>query len=323
MVTALGDSWNAMGPALVLAVAGAGDPTLHDLPLYAAALTAQFAFELAANTPREWFEYGIAPREQVSGIGWVWGIDILLSAIGLQAALASVDQPAAFLLVVPLMALLALFAHERQGRIDSALQLSDAYRGTTMVLADIVEVDDSYTGAHSRTVVSMAILVAEELGLDGRSRRRTEFGALLHDVGKIAVPKEIINKPGPLTPDEWELIKVHTVDGERILNRVGGFLGEVGLVVRGSHERWDGRGYPDGLRGEEIPIESRIVSCCDAYNAMTTDRPYRSALTIAAAAKELRENAGTQFDPHIVEVLLRLLERDSLETESAGLPTPA
>ena len=194
----------------------------------------------------------------------MWGVDILLSALGLLAALAAMEHRISVILVVPLIVLLAMFARERQQRIDNALQLSDAYRGTTMVLADIVEADDAYTGVHSRTVVALSLEVAGELGLDARQQRLTEFGALLHDVGKIAVPKEIINKPGPLTPAEWDLVKVHTVDGERILSRVGGFLAEVGKVVRSSHERFDGQGYPDGLKGEEIPIEARIVSCCDA-----------------------------------------------------------
>ena len=149
-----------------------------------------------------------------------------------------------------------------------------------------------------------------QLGLDTRQQRLTEFGALLHDVGKIAVPKEIINKAGPLTPAEWDLVKVHTVDGERILSRVGGFLAEVGKVVRSSHERFDGQGYPDGLAGDAIPIESRIVSCCDAYNAMTTDRPYRSARPTQWALDELRAGAGTQFDPAVVDVVTRLTEAE-------------
>jgi putative nucleotidyltransferase with HDIG domain len=218
--------------------------------------------------------------------------------------------------VVPLIVLLAMFARERQYRIDSVMQLSDAYRGTTMVLADIVEADDEYTGMHSRTVVTLALEVAEQLGLDARQQRLTEFGALLHDVGKIAVPKEIINKPGPLTPAEWDLVKVHTVDGERILSRVGGFLAEVGRVVRSSHERWDGHGYPDGVVGAEIPIESRIVACCDAYNAITTDRPYRPAQSTAVAIAELRQNAGSQFDPRVVQALVGVLEHEQEQDPS-------
>ena len=114
-----------------------------------------------------------------------------------------------------------------------------------------------------------------ELGSTTRRRRNVEFGALLHDVGKIAIPNEIINKPGPLDDREWAMMQDPHVEGQRMLERVGGLLGEVGAVVRASHERYDGGGYPDGLAGEAIPLASRIVSACDAFNAMTTDRSYR------------------------------------------------
>ena len=135
------------------------------------------------------------------------------------------------------------------------------------------------------------------MGLSPRQRRNVEFGALLHDVGKIAVPKEIINKPGPLTDDEWLVIKTHTIEGQRMLDRVGGLLSEVGRVVRSSHEKWDGTGYPDGLVGDAIPVESAIVSCCDAFNAMTTDRSYRAAMSLDEASTSSRQHAGTQFSP--------------------------
>jgi HD-GYP domain-containing protein (c-di-GMP phosphodiesterase class II) len=311
MITSLSSSWSALGPAFILASAGAGDPVLSDWPLYLTALAAQFGCELAAVSLRQWFEHDIAPRDLLPGIEWMWAVNVLLSALGLMAAFAAHNHPASVVLVVPLMALLAMFARERQVRIDSVMQLSDAYRGTTMVLADLVEADDEYTGAHSRTVVALSLEVAQHLGLSPHEQRLTEFGALLHDVGKIAVPKEIINKPGPLTPAEWDLVKVHTVDGERILSRVGGFLSEVGKVVRSSHERWDGHGYPDGLTGNEIPMASRIISCCDAFNAMTTDRPYRSARPTVAAIGELRACAGTQFDPNVVEAVAQLVESEA------------
>ena len=124
--------------------------------------------------------------------------------------------------------------------------------------------------------------------------------------------KEIINKPGPLSPSEREVMQTHTIEGERMLQRVGGFLDEVGRIVRASHERWDGSGYPDGLKGEEIPIEARIVCCCDAFNAMTTTRSYRTALSTDVALEEVRRNAGTQFDPEIAGVLVRLVEEGAV-----------
>jgi HD-GYP domain-containing protein (c-di-GMP phosphodiesterase class II) len=154
------------------------------------------------------------------------------------------------------------------------------------------------------------------MGLDAHQRRNVEFGALLHDIGKIAVPKEIINKPGPLDDAEWLVIKTHTVEGERLLKRVGGVLGEVGRIVRSSHERWDGTGYPDGLKGDEIPVEACIVACCDAFDAMTTDRSYRQALPLERALAEIASNAGTQFSPRVAQVIVDLL-RFEAETASA------
>jgi HD-GYP domain-containing protein (c-di-GMP phosphodiesterase class II) len=160
---------------------------------------------------------------------------------------------------------------------------------------------------HSRDVVDLAMRVADELKLGARERRDLEFAALLHDVGKVRIPNEIINKPGPLTDEERNVMERHTVEGEQLLLRVGGLLGEIGRTVRSCHERWDGEGYPDGLAGERIPLLARIVSCCDAYNAMTSDRSYRKALPAEQAQRELRACSGTQFDPRVVEALLASL----------------
>jgi HD-GYP domain-containing protein (c-di-GMP phosphodiesterase class II) len=150
-------------------------------------------------------------------------------------------------------------------------------------------------------------LVADELGLPPDERRRAEFAALLHDVGKVRIPSEIINKPGPLTPEERQVVETHTIEGERMLERVGGLLAEVGRIVRSCHERWDGDGYPDGLAGDEIPLAARIVCCCDAFSAMTTDRPYRPARSPEEALAELRACSGSQFDPRVVEALVRVV----------------
>jgi HD-GYP domain-containing protein (c-di-GMP phosphodiesterase class II) len=177
-----------------------------------------------------------------------------------------------------------------------------------MLLGDVVEADDAYTGSHSRGVVELSLAVSDRLGLDSRQRRDVEFAALLHDVGKIAVPKEIINKPGPLDAEEWKVMHRHTIEGETMLNRVGGVLSEVGRIVRSSHEHYDGSGYPDGLAGEEIPIEARIVTCCDAFSAMTTTRSYRKAMPLEAALAELNKCAGTQFDPQVAEALAKAVE---------------
>jgi HD-GYP domain-containing protein (c-di-GMP phosphodiesterase class II) len=160
-------------------------------------------------------------------------------------------------------------------------------------------------------VVELSLAVSDALGLDSRQRRNVEFGALLHDVGKIAVPKEIINKPGPLDDAEWEIMRQHTIEGERMLNRIGGVLSEAGRIVRASHEDYDGSGYPDGLAGEQIPIEARIVTCCDAFSAMTTTRSYRKAMPTEKAIAELHACAGTQFDPQVVGVLAAMVEEET------------
>jgi hypothetical protein len=142
---------------------------------------------------------------------------------------------------LPLAALFAFFAADHRRGIDRALELSRAYRGTALLLGDVVEADHAYTGSHSRDVVDLSLAVSDRLGLDATTRRRVEFGALLHDVGKIRVPTAILDKPGPLDAAEWKVMRRHTVEGEDMLVRVGGVLAEVGKVVRVSHERYDGR----------------------------------------------------------------------------------
>jgi HD-GYP domain-containing protein (c-di-GMP phosphodiesterase class II) len=149
--------------------------------------------------------------------------------------------------------------------------------------------------------------VCDRLGVNGPERRDAEFAALLHDVGKIKIPSEIINKPGKLTDEEFELMKTHTIEGEKLLAQVGGILGNVGRIVRSCHEDWDGTGYPDALSAEEIPRVARIVRCCDAFSAMTTDRSYRKALPVAEAVAELRRCSGTDFDPDVVDALVAVV----------------
>ena len=319
---ALGDSWHAVGPALVLVAAGAQTAQLADWPIYIAALAAQCALDFVASACRERYELGLDFHSLIRDAAWVSAVDALLSPIALLAMVSSAEDGYVLLLVVPVMGLLYLFSHDRQRGLDSALQLRNAYLGTTILLGDLLEDDDEYTGVHSRTVVSLSLRVADELGIAGRERRRTEFAALLHDIGKIAVSKEIINKPGPLSASEREVMNTHTIEGERMLQRVGGFLDEVGEIVRHSHEHWDGSGYPDRLAGEDIPIEARIVCCCDAFNAMTTTRSYRTALSTDVALEEIRRNAGTQFDPRVAAMLVRLIEEGAVnEVRQTTLPT--
>jgi putative nucleotidyltransferase with HDIG domain len=300
----VGDSWYALAPALILTVTGA-TPFQPDLwPIYLFALAGQFVLDLTVNAVRDWFELGVPPRLSVTDNGWIYAVDALLAPVGLLAAAAGTVEPWLFALVVPQVVLLDVFARERQRRLDGALELRHAYQGTSALLAELLQDDDEYTGMHSKDVVSLAVAVATQVGLDSRRVRDTEFAALLHDIGKIALPKEIINKPGPLTEEEWAVMRTHTLEGQRMLDQVGGALQRVGVIVRASHERWDGRGYPDGLAGEEIPVEARIVSACDAFHAMTSDRSYRRALPVDIAVEELQTCAGSQFDPGVVAALV-------------------
>ena len=307
-----GDSWHAVGPALVLGLGGVAEPELSAWPWLLGALAAQLVFDAGSSTLREWFGLGISPKLQPELFGWVGFVDVLLSPVGLLVAIAAMgDARPAFCWPCRWSAC-SRCSPPRGARASSqALELSRAYRGTTLVLGDVLEADDEYTGVHSQSVVSLSVAVADELGLTSEERRNVEFGALLHDVGKIAVPNEIINKPGPLTSEEWLVIKAHTIEGQRMLDRVGGLLSEVGRIVRSSHERWDGSGYPDALAGDEIPLGSTIVSCCDAFNAMTTDRSYRPAMSVGEALAELRLESGRQFNPAVVEVLTRIVERSA------------
>jgi putative nucleotidyltransferase with HDIG domain len=297
-----GNAWFSIGPVAVFAIAGV-EPSQAGAGLLIAALVAQFVVDFVVCALRVTIERGATLSDQVGEV-WVYAVDAALSGVALVIAKAVPTHPLAALTPVPLLWLFGMFARERHSRLEGLLELNNAYRGTALVLGDVVEADDGYTAEHCKGVVGLALMLADKLGLDADRRRNLEFGALLHDVGKIAIPKQIINKPGQLDPGEWDVIKTHTIEGQRMLERVGGFMGEVGAIVRSHHERWDGRGYPDGLAGEEIRLESRIIACCDTWNAMRTDRPYRAALSQEVALAELMACAGTQLDPAIVKVLV-------------------
>jgi HD-GYP domain-containing protein (c-di-GMP phosphodiesterase class II) len=302
-----GEASYSLGPVLVLVAAG-GPAPMDAAPLVlVGALAAQFTADFVHATTHARIALGLSPRAFVKDLSVAWAVDCALAPIGLLAAIVATDASWWFLLVLPLVGLLRTFASERRARVDHALELSHAYRGTALLLGDVVEADDSYTGSHSRDVVSLSVAVADELRLDARARRDTEFVALLHDVGKIRIPNEIINKPGPLTPEERALVETHTIIGEEMLDKVGGVLGKVGHLVRSCHERYDGAGYPDGLAGDRIPLVARIVCCCDAYNAITTDRPYRAGRSAEEALEELRRCSGTHFDPLVVDALARVV----------------
>jgi diguanylate cyclase (GGDEF)-like protein len=169
-------------------------------------------------------------------------------------------------------------------------------------------------GQHSSQVAELAARVARRMGVGGEEVDEISVAAQLHDIGKIGIPDAILNKPSPLSESEWEFIRNHTILGERILHGAPA-LRPAARLVRASHERWDGDGYPDRLRSEEIPLGARVVSVCDAYEAMTADRSYRTAIPPARARQELRRCSGAQFDPAVVDALLSVIESDEDDRE--------
>jgi len=207
-----------------------------------------------------------------------------------------------------------LLAHVVASQVGAAIhrcqlveELEGAFLTTVGVLADAVELQDAYTADHANVVADLAAAVGARMGVTGAPLDRLRYGALLHDVGKIGIPGEILRKPGPLTAAERERMDEHTAIGARMLERIP-FLAPVAPLVRSAHERFDGGGYPDGLAGEEIPRGAMIIATCDAFHAMTSNRTYRTALAHDDAVRELKAGAGAQFDPLVVAALLAELD---------------
>ncbi|MFN8223255.1 MAG: diguanylate cyclase [Gaiellales bacterium] len=193
---------------------------------------------------------------------------------------------------------------------EDAARAAVAYRAVVRSLAMALAARDGYTGSHSDIVQNLAVAVATRLGLSLDEIDEIKVVALLHDVGKLGIPDEVLHKRTPLTAEEWELMRTHPAIGERILEPLPGFE-RIAAAVRHEHERWDGLGYPDGLKGDEIPLASRIVLACDAFHALVSDRPYRRALGLEAAIAELDACAGSQFDPSVIEALLAAIRGDA------------
>jgi diguanylate cyclase (GGDEF)-like protein len=220
------------------------------------------------------------------------------------------------------MRLLEGIAHQAELAITNAGNFDNLERtfvSTVEALANALEAKDEYTSDHARSITDMSLEVGTEMGLDAQTMKRLELSALFHDIGKIGIPSDIIRKPGPLTDEERKIMEQHPELGEKILEPIER-LSEVRPIVRACHERYDGAGYPDGKKGDEIPIEARIIFTCDAYHAMTSDRPYRKRMPESHAFGQLRENAGAQFDPDVVEAFLRVMESKNGDGSSHHAP---
>src|SRR5919108_4088466 len=227
---------------------------------------------------------------------------------------SGLERYLAELAVTHIGALLASFDHEERAQ--------RLYRETLASLSNALEAKDAVTSQHTEEVVRLAVAVAAELELELNEVQSVELGAVLHDIGKVRVPESILNKPGPLDDEEWVVMKTHPEIGEQILRPIQS-LQAILPIVRHHHERWDGTGYPDGLAGHAIPLGARIVAVCDAYRAMTEDRPYRAALPEGEARDELALGAGNQFDPECAEALIRALDRRDEAATVVALRPPA
>jgi HD-GYP domain-containing protein (c-di-GMP phosphodiesterase class II) len=225
--------------------------------------------------------------------GSVWGV------LNIEAAEPGAFGEADAVLVETIAASLGSAIH----RAELIAEQERTFTTTLSALMSTVEAKDDYTASHEEDVAGLSERVALRMGLSPSHARDVRYAALLHDVGKVAVPSEILLKPGPLTEAEWVEMRRHTVVGGDLVARIDAFA-HLAPAVRASHERWDGDGYPDGISGEEIPLAARIIAACDTYDAIVTDRPYRPARTEAQARQELCRVAGIQLDARVVEALL-------------------
>lgn len=311
---AAGDAWHAVGAAVVLALVGVPEASVEQFGWFALIFAGQVVADALYAVVHGPIALRLTVGRSLVSTAWISIVDAALLPIGFLMAFALAREPWLALSLAPVVFLFAEFSREREARLEQALELSSAYRGTAALMAQVMEDDHEYTGGeHAQGVVELAVQVGERLGLDQGSLRDLEFGALLHDIGKLHVPNEILNKPGSLSEAEWVIVREHPALGQQMLDRVGGVLGEAGRIVRAHHERFDGSGYPDGLIGDAIPLAARIITACDAYNAMTTDRAYRDAMPPSEAVAELRRCSGHQFDPSVVQALLWVLEQRGVE----------
>lgn len=187
------------------------------------------------------------------------------------------------------------------------IKMREVYLSTIKTLSQTLDAKDSYTGGHSLRVGELVKEIGEEMGIKGERLEGLEYVAILHDIGKISIPETVLNKPGKLTEEEYNQIKEHPQIGQRIIEDVE-FLSDFSHVIRHHHERYDGQGYPDGLNGDEVSLESKIVALADAFDAMTSERSYQRTLDIKEAIEEINRGSGKQFDPQVVEAFKKVLK---------------
>jgi hypothetical protein len=229
----------------------------------------------------------------------------------LLAVLYSVSVWHMFLAIVPLFLVHLSFRSYQKLRTEA--------RNTFEKISRLLDERDHYTAVHSGDVAELAVKIAEELNLTQGEIEQVEIAARVHDIGKVAVPDSILLKPGPLTDEEWAVMKRHPIVSAELIEGIEIYAG-IANAVRHEHERWDGSGYPDGLRGEAIPLISRIIAGADIYNALSTDRPYRSAFLHADAMEMIRQMRGTDLDPKVADALLRVIEAEEIASAEQRAP---
>lgn len=253
----------------------------------------------------------------IGALVWISTSDLVVDALDIDNTWVNIGKGYLFVVTTSLLLWAAFRRHEHElGDMIASLERAakernDALEGTTRTVGAMIEARDPYTAGHQQRVGDLAARIGRAMGLDDERIEGLRIGGYLHDVGKVVVPPDVLTRPGPLTADEYALVQTHALRGYEILSPVP-FLWPVAQIARQHHERVDGSGYPDGLRGDDIIIEARIVAVADTFDAITSARPYRPARTPAEALAEIERGAPALFDPNVVDALRTLLQMHGL-----------